>query len=665
MRGSDNVASWEVDVTTAHGRSELDKLNRSVAKTSDMTGQEVGRQTGLWAGFGASVGMVVAGLISQFAGMAKAFTVSSLQIALKRESIMRSFEVLLGGADKASAAFERLQKAAKLPGVTFQSALSGAQKLLSQADPLSFEDTVRVIEQFGNAAALGGQSAYEMELALRGLGQMMGKNKISGEEMNRQILEAIPMLRKGLQAAFDTTNVEALAKKWKDSGESINSFILQWVDGLEKSVPSATATGALAIQNFGIAWDNAKAAFGRGLLGDDVIRNVDEFAEAVENVTDNLEDLGKIINRTVTPQLSNMIRFLDSLTDSTQSWKSKLEATAEFLMRGFGKPPDWLIRMFGMDPNFVDYTLSQALDFRAGGESTGFGGGSSRGGGAGREWGAVPPPSTRGVETGTSLDGTRPTDAKPMADTSKQDAIRVRGDWISKLEKAKDLASSGHPQLMNILGYASIGELDFALMAAYSEQYNAGGIGAGEYFSAVADVNDAAKQAAQDAADEASQQRSDAKRADIMGGRDRIDFARSNMEIADLTGNEKERARAVSELTAALDDQIGRETKYGDLIEANYLKIERLRLAEDERKKASLGEEILGARSPGAVEDVLRRNGIGGSSYTGFESVIGGAMSGDFGNEAAGRMSNNIAKALASMVAELLINSMRGHAVLP
>ena len=71
---------------------------------------------------------------------------------------------LYGDAQIADRVLGDLQEAARLPGITFEGAVQGAIRL--KTVQIEGDRAQRIITEFGNAAALSGASAEEMNRAL-------------------------------------------------------------------------------------------------------------------------------------------------------------------------------------------------------------------------------------------------------------------------------------------------------------------------------------------------------------------------------------------------------------------------------------------------------------------------------------------------------------------
>ena len=143
------------------------------------------------------------------------------------ESLERAFAAVAAEGTSVAAEIERLRKVAQAPGLGFNEAVQASTRL--QAVGLSAGEAARVIEQYGNAVARSGGGRAEFEGSILALTQIASKGKISAEEIN-QLNERIFEIRPALQAAFGTSDSEALQKQ----GISAEEFLAKTTEQLSK-----------------------------------------------------------------------------------------------------------------------------------------------------------------------------------------------------------------------------------------------------------------------------------------------------------------------------------------------------------------------------------------------------------------------------------------------
>lgn len=187
-----------------------------------------------------------------------AFGVMSVKAAGQMESLRFALEGTMKDAGRsvgeARNELEALRVAALAPGLDFEQAVRGSVRLQSVGK--SAEEARRIIVQLGNALALSGGTADQLDGVTRQFTQMIGKGKIMQEDMTI-ILENMPALAKVMQDTFGTTNAEML----RDMGVSVEDFIAKLTTGME-ALPRAQGGIANSIVNAQNAIQQALASTG-------------------------------------------------------------------------------------------------------------------------------------------------------------------------------------------------------------------------------------------------------------------------------------------------------------------------------------------------------------------------------------------------------------------
>jgi len=187
-----------------------------------------------------------------------AFGVMSIKAAGKMESLRFALEGTMKdagrGIGEARAELEALRIAALAPGLDFEQAVRGSVRLQSVGK--SAEEARGIIVQLGNALALSGGTADQLDGVTRQFTQMIGKGKLMQEDLSI-ILENMPALAKVMQDTFGTTNAEML----RDMGVSVEDFIAKLTTGME-ALPRAQGGIANSIVNAQNAIQQALASTG-------------------------------------------------------------------------------------------------------------------------------------------------------------------------------------------------------------------------------------------------------------------------------------------------------------------------------------------------------------------------------------------------------------------
>ncbi|MBH8569353.1 tape measure protein [Microvirga sp. STS02] len=173
------------------------------------------------------------------------------------QALEKGFEATYKGAEPLSVALAKVQELAKLPGLGLREALQGATNL--QATGFSADLARRALGAFGNALATVGKGKADLDGVGLALGQIASKGKISAEEIN-QLAERVPQIRAAMQAAFGTSDTEALQK----AKISATDFVEGVTKELEK-LPKVTGGLNNAFENFSDASSTALAKLGDSL----------------------------------------------------------------------------------------------------------------------------------------------------------------------------------------------------------------------------------------------------------------------------------------------------------------------------------------------------------------------------------------------------------------
>lgn len=149
---------------------------------------------------------------------------AALGTVTKMDRMNRAMLSLEGSAQRADARLAELRETSKLPGIGFEQAVAGDLRL--RAVGLSADESKRALVEFGNALALAGGTAADLDGVILALGQIASKGKVSAEEIN-QIAERVPQVRAVMKDVFGTADTEVLQKMEM----SAEQFITRLIDG--------------------------------------------------------------------------------------------------------------------------------------------------------------------------------------------------------------------------------------------------------------------------------------------------------------------------------------------------------------------------------------------------------------------------------------------------
>ena len=210
--------------------------------------------------------------------------VAAVKAAGDFEAMSNGLTAIMGDADAAAAELEKLKEAAKNPGLGFQQAVKGSVRL--QSVGISAEAARENMLAMGNAIALVGGGAAELDRATLAMQQIGAKGKISAEEIN-QLNEVIPQIRSVMNDTFGTSDGQELEKMGVDA----NAFILQITKGLDK-LPKAQGGIKNAIENTGIAMQSFLASLGTELNeAFNLQENVEAFANKLTAISERFANL--------------------------------------------------------------------------------------------------------------------------------------------------------------------------------------------------------------------------------------------------------------------------------------------------------------------------------------------------------------------------------------
>ncbi|MBS1702918.1 MAG: tape measure protein [Armatimonadetes bacterium] len=198
-----------------------------------------------------------------------------MEIAGQMEAFKLSLRAIMGSATAGDRQYRRNEALAKLPGIGYEEAFQRFNQLYETGADSRMSE--RIIQQFGNANALVGGGKDEFSNIMLAITQLLTKSELSGEEVNRQLSQYLPMLRPLMMKAFGTSDTEKVAKM-----VTPQQFIERMLDELEK-LPRAA--------------DGAKNS----------LENIDDIFKRVA------VSIGNSLNRILLPSLKDAADWIDNL----------------------------------------------------------------------------------------------------------------------------------------------------------------------------------------------------------------------------------------------------------------------------------------------------------------------------------------------------------------
>lgn len=235
----------------------IERATKQIASSMDDAGKRA-------SGLGSVLSSLGRGALGALQGMATAVGAGAVGIlglagvAVKAsadmDSLKRALTAVAGSSEEAERQLARLKEVAKAPGLGLKEAIQGSIRL--QAAGFSAQLAERALKAFGNAVAASAGGKEELDGVTVALAQIASKGKISAEEI-MQLAERIPQIRKAMQAAFGTSDTEAL----QEMGIGAEEFVGKIVTELEK-IPPVTGGAKNALENLGDAMFQAFAQAG-------------------------------------------------------------------------------------------------------------------------------------------------------------------------------------------------------------------------------------------------------------------------------------------------------------------------------------------------------------------------------------------------------------------
>ena len=184
----------DINIRIGANISDLQKKLRQAESSLSRSGKNL-------KSIGSSLTMSLSAPIAALGGTA-------LKAAGDFEAMSNGLTAIMGDSDAAAAEMEKLKEAAKNPGLGFQQAVKGSVRL--QSIGLDADLARQNMLAMGNAIALVGGGAEELDRATLAMQQIGAKGKVSAEEIN-QLNEVIPQIRQVMNETFGTSEGEELA----------------------------------------------------------------------------------------------------------------------------------------------------------------------------------------------------------------------------------------------------------------------------------------------------------------------------------------------------------------------------------------------------------------------------------------------------------------------
>jgi tape measure domain-containing protein len=263
------------------GTKKVIDASRSVAAAHAKSFMNAGSAV---QGFGSQVSSALSPLRAM--GLAAAAGITGLALAgaaaFKEfagfDSLVKALEAVEGNAGRAQAALADLKEIAKAPGLGFGEAVGGFLQLRRAG--LSGGASRSLVQEAGNANALGGGSAENLSSILRALSQIALKPFASQEEM-LQLSEAGVNASGMIKKKFGTADTEELKKAGITSSQVLQALL----DSM-KELPRVAGGAQNTLDNLAGAIKFMMVSVG-GAIASFATGPIEAISSAIESATDS------------------------------------------------------------------------------------------------------------------------------------------------------------------------------------------------------------------------------------------------------------------------------------------------------------------------------------------------------------------------------------------
>lgn len=310
-------ASAAFSSVVSSSMSAFSKIPGHVAtarKAVDDFGKRVGFLAFQLQGFGTIASLAFTAPVAAALGLA---TVVGLKTAASIEQATASLKALTPAGTDVEALIKRLQALAiKSPIFNSTDLITFTQKMV--ASGLSVKQTEDFLKGFGNVALTVGADVGKIPFALEALVQMVGKGKVSMEELRQQLGDALPgamkLVADGL--GITTSKLYDMVKAGELTGEDIiGAFTKLGNSGkyLEGAGKSADTLGS--------KWQQLKESM-QTQLGNIFLENSDKIKAAIDKLGPVFKDLVDISKPIFKDLIDGFGGFVDKIKELVDWYKA-------------------------------------------------------------------------------------------------------------------------------------------------------------------------------------------------------------------------------------------------------------------------------------------------------------------------------------------------------
>jgi tape measure domain-containing protein len=221
---------------------------------------------------------------------------ASLKAYGELDSLKKGLTTIEGTSANVEKRLVQLREAAKLPGLGFQEAIQGDVRLRSVG--IAAETSLRILKEFGNAAALTGGGKSELSQIITQLTQMAAKGKVAAQDL-KPIIEAAPSVATAIKTMFGTVDSEGIQKQLAAAGKSSSDFINDLLGALEKT-PRVAGGFKNAMENIGDSLFRFAAGIGESLdKSFDLSGKLNALSDKLAGLTEWFKGLSPEIQKTI------------------------------------------------------------------------------------------------------------------------------------------------------------------------------------------------------------------------------------------------------------------------------------------------------------------------------------------------------------------------------
>ena len=288
------------------------KFDSALSKAGIGGGQ--GSALGALLGVGAVAGIAVA-VGTKFVEIAGRIITAGFQQAIEAgiqaaeiERLTVALGAVTGSGEEANRTVaEMIELSRKVPGLNFQSALEGAQRL--RAVGFNAKEAKQAVEGLAKVRLLSGGTKQDLDAVLLNFQQIRSYGKLTGDEL-RETLMRMPYMSKIFQEAFGTINTDKI-RDLNLSAEELFKHLFAAMD----DVPQIADTAQIAWEKFMNEILLAQVAFGEPLL--------EPFTLSLQYLTKTLQDNEAVWSswgQTVGDVLGGLTSVLSGVGDS-EAWE--------------------------------------------------------------------------------------------------------------------------------------------------------------------------------------------------------------------------------------------------------------------------------------------------------------------------------------------------------